>query len=754
MTRCRIGRVGAQRIGQVMAAVALAWWLNLLVLETAAAQSVPPLDLPADPVNAQFDEKFASLVADSYFDITFSGVPADSDIRNVMYTGWCVDPYSGPPPFDDQIGPVQLYSTYGTLPPAAGAVRWDRINYLINHKNNQPNSAIQPAIWYLITGDRVAWDRQGWACPVGGACDSLVQDAIANGTNFVPGPGQRVAVLQHVNGISFTKDVDDGWQETIVEVPLGEIGDLVWYDQDLDGIQDPNEPGYNGVIASLYANATCTGSPVASTASGGTGTAGLYMLPTRGGGPHCVQFSGLPAGWTISPANQGNGTNDSKADPASGRITNINPDPNDYDQDIGVFVTGTIRDRLICPSSGEGIASIDVTLFNDNGCDGTGDGAPIRVTETAGDGSYLFANLPVALTGDTQNQTCYVVAVNAEDPDLGACSVPLATSQIRARLTSSKPHFQPTSLLRITEIGGGVAAVTPSGPHTNGQVVTLTATAAAGWSFAGWSGALSTTSNPTQYTISGDAAITATFGLNPQPEFYQLTVTQLGSGVVSVQPIGPFTAGQIVTLTAVPAAGWSFDGWSGSVTGVTTPVQLTITGNAAVTATFSAPLLPEQYSLSVTRVGSGDVAVAPAGPYTNGQVVTLTATPAAGWAFAGWSGALSGTGNPAQLTITGDAAVTALFVAIKPPGTFSLTVTRFGSGTVTAQPGGPYTLGQVVTLTAVPEAGWSFSEWSGAVAGSTTPVQLTIEGDAAVTATFAEVSGAGTYELFAPAIRR
>jgi hypothetical protein len=183
-------------------------------------------------------------------------------------------------------------------------------------------------------------------------------------------------------------------------------------------------------------------------------------------------------------------------------------------------------------------------------------------------------------------------------------------------------------------------------------------------------------------------------------------------------------------------------------------VQLTITGNAAVTATFSAPLLPEQYSLSVTRVGSGDVAAAPAGPYTNGQVVTLTATPAAGWAFAGWSGALSGTGNPAQLTITGDAAVTALFVAIKPPGTFSLTVTRFGSGTVTAQPGGPYTLGQVVTLTAVPEAGWSFSEWSGAVAGSTTPVQLTIEGDAAVTATFAEVSGAGTYELFAPAIRR
>ena len=46
-----------------------------------------------------------------------------------------------------------------------------------------------------------------------------------------------------------------------------------------------------------------------------------------------------------------------------------------------------------------------------------------------------------------------------------------------------------------------------------------------------------------------------------------------------------------------------------------------------------------------------------------GDVVTLTATPDPDWAFAGWSGDLSGTANPITITLTGNNVVTATFVS-------------------------------------------------------------------------------------------
>jgi uncharacterized repeat protein (TIGR02543 family) len=49
--------------------------------------------------------------------------------------------------------------------------------------------------------------------------------------------------------------------------------------------------------------------------------------------------------------------------------------------------------------------------------------------------------------------------------------------------------------------------------------------------------------------------------------------------------------------------------------------------------------------------------------YTPGTVVTLTASPTAGYVFTGWSGALSGTKNPTTVTMDADKKVTASFTA-------------------------------------------------------------------------------------------
>jgi len=82
--------------------------------------------------------------------------------------------------------------------------------------------------------------------------------------------------------------------------------------------------------------------------------------------------------------------------------------------------------------------------------------------------------------------------------------------------------------------------------------------------------------------------------------------------------------------------------------------------------------------------------------------------------------------------MNGDKSVTATFTQ----ETFSLTVNVVGSGSVNRNAAGPYVYGTVVELTAVPDAGWTFSGWSGGLSGSTNPTTIVMNGDKSVTATF------------------
>lgn len=148
------------------------------------------------------------------------------------------------------------------------------------------------------------------------------------------------------------------------------------------------------------------------------------------------------------------------------------------------------------------------------------------------------------------------------------------------------------------------------------------------------------------------------------PVNYSLSVTNnpSGGGSVSSSPSGSsFTSGTVVTLTATPASGYTFTGWSGAVTGTTNPVTVTMDGNKTVTANYTQQQT-SQYTLSVNTTGSGTVSLNPTGGvYNAGTVVTVTATPASGYVFSGWSGALSGSTNPATITMNANKSLTAAF---------------------------------------------------------------------------------------------
>jgi hypothetical protein len=80
-------------------------------------------------------------------------------------------------------------------------------------------------------------------------------------------------------------------------------------------------------------------------------------------------------------------------------------------------------------------------------------------------------------------------------------------------------------------------------------------------------------------------------------------------------------------------------------------------------ATFTAALVMEyELGTAVSPEGAGSVDLDPTGAwYAPGTSVQLTAVAGTGWAFDHWEGDLSGTDNPADLTMDGPKSVTAVF---------------------------------------------------------------------------------------------
>jgi len=96
--------------------------------------------------------------------------------------------------------------------------------------------------------------------------------------------------------------------------------------------------------------------------------------------------------------------------------------------------------------------------------------------------------------------------------------------------------------------------------YTAGARVTLTAAAANGYQFIGWSGdCLGTT--PCTLLMNANKTVSATFSATPT---YTVTVSKAGAGSGTVGGAGSYAAGVTVNLTATPATASTFAGWSPS----------------------------------------------------------------------------------------------------------------------------------------------------------------------------------------------
>ena len=303
--------------------------------------------------------------------------------------------------------------------------------------------------------------------------------------------------------------------------------------------------------------------------------------------------------------------------------------------------------------------------------------------------------------------------------------------------------------LTITEAGTGAGTLKCeaeegleepcSTAYPQGTEVTVIAEADPGSEFKGFSGDC-TGSGACSLTMNAAHSVTATFNLEPTPEFaLTITTAGTGSGTVKCKVNGgsattcasKYTQGTSIELVQSANAGSQFASWSGDCTG-SGACSLTMNAAHSVTATFN--LIPKPtFTLEVKKsgTGTGTVTSLPAGinctppcsaKFEEGKGVTLTATPAVGSEFVKWEGCASQP-EPGKCKVTMSAAKT-VTVTFTEKVTFILQVAKegTGSGTVTSSPAGiacgdvcstQFVEGETVTLTATADEGSVFIRWLG-----------------------------------------
>jgi uncharacterized repeat protein (TIGR02543 family) len=277
--------------------------------------------------------------------------------------------------------------------------------------------------------------------------------------------------------------------------------------------------------------------------------------------------------------------------------------------------------------------------------------------------------------------------------------------------------------VEVTPSGAGTVSPSAETSISEGETAELRANPEDGYVFTGWSGDVESTDNPLSLSGDQDYSLTANF----EKREYEMTIGTDGEGAVYEQIIygktSEYEHGTPVELIAVPAEGWKFVEWEGDLDGPVNPAQILVDNPKEVTAVFER----KEYDLSINTDGQGavseEVIQAKTSSHEYGTEVELTANPAEGWEFSGWSGDATGSDETIQLTIDEAKEVTALFEA----NTYNLTIDVEGNGTVARDPYQPeYEHGTTVLLTASSEGDYNFSEWSGDVEGDQRQIELII----------------------------
>ena len=265
--------------------------------------------------------------------------------------------------------------------------------------------------------------------------------------------------------------------------------------------------------------------------------------------------------------------------------------------------------------------------------------------------------------------------------------------------------------------------VNGGGTYNYGSTVHLTAHSNTGYTFSQWNDGNLT--NPRSIFVEGDATYTAVF----TPLQYEITTECDPVEGGTVTGAGIYDYGTVASLTATPNENYIFLCWSDGI--VSNPRNVTVTGNANYKALFYLQGTP-QYTITVLPNDPALGTVNGGGTYPQGSTIEISATPFENVAFRSWDD--GNTDNPRSITVTGDMTFTALFEAVQPGETYTITVRSENPLMGTVFGGGTYPVNTIINIGASPNQGFYFSGWQDGDMNN--PRTITVTGDAEYVASF------------------
>lgn len=286
---------------------------------------------------------------------------------------------------------------------------------------------------------------------------------------------------------------------------------------------------------------------------------------------------------------------------------------------------------------------------------------------------------------------------------------------------------------------GGTAEVT--GDQTYAGEVIFKATANTGYNFTNWKNAGGdVVSTEPYYTtlLTSALALTANFEVSGSvgpstPEVYNISVSVNGTNGTATASSNSVTQGQQVTLTATPNAGYKFVNWTLGGTVVSTEATYTFTPTASgeyvanfAPITYTVQASTANRDLGMIQIGeeAGTGTTIQTATVNHGSTVTMHAivTNPTLYRFVNWTSGTNvvSTDNPWRFTASADVNYVANFEAIPvvtPQYTISVSAAN-GQGVVTATSGTnsgtslTVDQGTQVTLTATPNEGYQFVNWT------------------------------------------
>ncbi len=362
------------------------------------------------------------------------------------------------------------------------------------------------------------------------------------------------------------------------------------------------------------------------------------------------------------------------------------------------------------------------------------DGSNVTLVATANAG-YSFTNwteggLPVS------SAASYTFVAGA-DHDLVANFTALPTYTVS---TGSAPVAGGT-------VGGG-------GSFVSGSSVTVTATPNAGYFFVNWTDASGQVSANASYTfpVTANKALTANFSI---------IGTTLRNVTTSSNPVaggsttggGAYADGSSVTVVATPNVGYKFNKWKqggSSINGAGASYTFTVTADRALVATFT----PVYYITGVSNPTNGGTTVTDSSSYPVGDNGNIQAAAASGYQFANWteSGNIVSTSTTFNFTnVQANHTYVANFQLIGGV-TINASAAPLAGGTVSGD--GGYMLNDSVTVSAVANPGYAFTNWtqSGTVVSSSADYTFTASVNRTLVANFMQVVTHSIVTSSAPAL--